>query len=146
MIANPEKQAVIEQGLEHAAETLGDIVPLVMARVYARTPAARDMFDHYGLGARARLEAEMVDNSLYCVMTWFVRPEEIKGLLYTSVPHHNDALEVPADWYSDMLRDVINIVVETLPSEAANEQAIWREVESGLIAAIEATRPYFHRG
>jgi len=43
---------------------------------------------------RARLEGEMMEQPLYCRMTWFECPGEVTGLLMTSVPHHKQTLEV----------------------------------------------------
>ena len=65
------KRALVERGLERAGDAIGDITAPLMERFYAAFPDAEASFDHHGLGRRALLEAEMVGNVAYCLMTWF---------------------------------------------------------------------------
>ncbi|MBK8375000.1 hypothetical protein [Sphingorhabdus sp.] len=136
MTPAPTKQQLVERSLERAADILGDITAPLMARYYAAHPAAADSFAHHGLGRRDLLEAEMVGNVLYCLMTWFERPEEIRIIFYDSVPHHADTLKVGADWYGGMLDTGIALIEETLPTDAADERAAWAEMRDGMAAAI----------
>ena len=76
-VANPG-QAAIEARLERAAEVLGDLTAPVMAEFYCRYPDARASFAHHSPHNPARLEAEMVGNTLYYVMTWFESPTEAR--------------------------------------------------------------------
>ena len=55
-----DRLAIIEAGLERAADQLGDVTAPVMAEFYARFPAARASFSHHMPGNPASLEAEMV--------------------------------------------------------------------------------------
>ena len=66
----------------------------MIAAFYERFPEAQAAFDRLSLGKRARLEGEMVEQALYCLMTWFECPGEVTGELMTSVPHHKQTLEV----------------------------------------------------
>jgi hypothetical protein len=127
-----EKLALLERGLMRAAEMIGDITPVVMARYYARYPDAAVSFDHHGIGRTAALEAGMVDNCLYCVMYCIERPTEIEILLEGSVPHHHFTLNVPAAWYQGLLDTVIDVIVETVPANTADEQQLWEEVREQL--------------
>lgn len=136
------KLALVEKSLERAAEAIGDITAPLMARFYAVYPAAEASFEHHGLGKRALLEAEMVGNVLYCLMTWFERPEEIRIILYDSVPHHQETLKVEAGWYEGMLWAGIDLFEETLPEHAADERAVWEEMRSGLAETIAKARSF----
>lgn len=142
MQGNAEKLALVECSLERAADALGDITAPLMARFYAAHPAAQASFDHHGLGKRDLLEAEMVGNVLYCLMTWFERPEEIRIILFDSVPHHLETLKVEPDWYQGMLDAGIDLIAETLPASAADERAVWAEMRSGLAEAIARARSF----
>lgn len=93
-MAPATSQALLERGLERAAETLGDVTEPVIAAFYERFPEAQATFDRLSLGNRSRLEGEMVAQALYCLMTWFEYPDEVRGVLMTSVPHHKQTLEV----------------------------------------------------
>lgn len=134
--------ALIERSLERAADALGDITAPLMARFYAAHPAAQASFEHHGLGKRALLEAEMVGNVLYCLMTWFERPEEIRIILYDSIPHHQETLKVEAGWYQGMLLAGIDLIEETLPDNAADERATWEAMRSGLAETIAKARSF----
>ena len=94
-----EKMALIEVSLMRAADKIGDLTEPVMSHFYQRYPQARESFERLACGNHARLEAVMVENVLYCIMQWFERPEEIRIILYGSVPHHQETLKVGADWY-----------------------------------------------
>jgi hypothetical protein len=136
------KLALVERSLERAAGAIGDITAPLMARFYAAHPAAEASFEHHGLGKRALLEAEMVGNVLYCLMTWFERPEEIRIILYDSVPHHQETLKVEAGWYEGMLWAGIELIEETLPLDAADERAAWEEMRAGLAETIAKARSF----
>lgn len=136
------KLALIERSLERAADALGDITAPLMARFYAAHPAAQASFEHHGLGKRALLEAEMVGNVLYCLMTWFERPEEIRIILYDSVPHHQETLKVDASWYEGMLWAGIDLIEETLPKDAADERAAWEAMRTGLSETLAKARSF----
>lgn len=127
-----EKMALLDCGLMRAAEAIGDITPVVMARYYARYPEAAASFDHHGLGNTKSLEGEMVENCLYCVMHCIERPTEVEILLDTSVPHHHFTLDVPIVWYQGLLDTVIDVIAETVPAEAADEQRVWAEIRERL--------------
>lgn len=97
------KHDLLERGLERAAECLGDVTGPVMAAFYEQFPEAQATFDRLSPGNRARLEGEMVAQTIYCLMTWFKFPGEVEGVLMTSVPHHEQTLEVRPDWYEGLL-------------------------------------------
>ena len=132
------KHQIVESALERAAEQLGDVTPLVMARFFARCPGAEASFVHHWPHNPARLQAEMVDNALYCIMTWFERRTEIEIILYTSVPHHVETLKIPAEWYRELLGATVDILAETCPADAAEEAALWVELRTALTGLVDA--------
>ena len=136
------KLHLLEAGLTRAAETLGDVTVPVISAFYARYPDAQASFRHHSPANPASLEAEMVGNVLYCLMTWFERPEEIRIILYDSVPHHQETLKVDPGWYEGMLWAGIELIEETLPPDAADERAAWEAMRVGLAETIAKARSF----
>jgi hypothetical protein len=128
---------LIEQTLNRTAEQVGDITGPVMARYYQRFPEAMTAFDTHAQGNRPRLEGEMVERALYCLMYWFESPGEIEILLSGSVLHHNDTLQVPPTWYNELLQATAEVIVETIPPENSAELAAWEALCSDLREVIE---------
>lgn len=135
-----EKMALIEVSLMRAADKIGDLTEPVMSHFYQRYPQARESFERLACGNHARLEAVMVENVLYCIMQWFERPEEIRIILYGSVPHHQETLKVGADWYEAMLASGVDLIVGTIPPEESQELALWEEIRQGFAMAIDVAR------
>lgn len=131
-----ERLGLIERGLERAAEQLGDITPLVMAAFYARFPDARASFVHHASWNPERLEAEMVDNALYCAMTWFERRSEIEIIFDQSVPHHQHTLKIPPEWYGGLLAATLDVLEPTVPEDALEERSAWAALRSGLLERV----------
>ncbi len=131
--------AIIEAGLERAADQLGDVTAPVMAEFYSRFPAARASFTHHMPSNPASLEAEMVGNTLYYVMTWFEKPIDARIAFDSSVPHHRVALDVPPDWYRGFIEAFLDVVE---PAAVANEadRAAWQELRAGLVGLVERNR------
>lgn len=130
------KRELLEQTLERAAESVGDITGPTMERFYAGFPDARDAFDRLCVGNRQHLEERMVENCLYCMMEWYGRPGEVRGLIEDQIPHHIRTLEVSAEWYWEMLRASLEVIIETIPADAQAERAIWAEMSDGLKTTI----------
>jgi hemoglobin-like flavoprotein len=123
------RQALLERGLDRAAERLGDVTGPVMAEFYQRFPEAQAAFDRLSLGNPAKLEGEMVAQALYCLMTWFEYPGEVKGVLMSSVPHHKQTLEVRPEWYEGLLASSCAVLGACA---AEDTHQVWRDVESEL--------------
>jgi hypothetical protein len=104
---------------------------------YSRYPDAREAFQRHGFGKPERLEADMVDTALYCLMTWLERPVEVAIMLYSSVPHHRNTLQVGPEWYRGLLASVIDVVAATVPAEAAEDRALVETVRTGLFDVID---------
>lgn len=136
---------LLEASLERAADTVGDITGPVMARFYEAFPLARDAFEHHGLGGREKLEAQMVENALYYAMTWLDRAHEIRIALGSSVPHHQETLTIPPDWYRGLMDSVVDVIVETIPPNELGELRVWKTIRSELDDTIEASRSTFVR-
>ena len=134
-----ERLVIIEAGLGRAAEALGDITAPVMTEFYARYPAAQASFAHHMPSNPASLEAEMVGNTLYYVMTWFEKPIDARIAFDSSVPHHRVALDVPPDWYRGFIEAFLDVVE---PAAVANEadRAAWQELRAGLVGLVERNR------
>jgi len=130
---------LIEQGLERAAEALGDITQPVMTEFYARYPDARASFVHHSPLKPASLEAEMVGNTLYYVMSWFENPVEARIAFDSSVPHHRVALDVPPDWYRGMIEAFLAVVEPAAIADEADREA-WQVLREGLVGLVERNR------
>ena len=139
-MTNPAGQAAIEARLERAAAVLGDLTAPVMAEYYGRFPEARASFVHHAPHGPERLEAEMVGNTLYYVMTWFESPVEARIYFDTSVPHHRVALDVSPDWFRGMIDALIDVVERAAPAQDAAEQQAWDEVREALVGLVERNR------
>lgn len=134
-----ERSKVIEQGLERAAERLGDITAPVLAEFYRRFPAAKDSFVYHSPPKPELLEAEMVGNTLYYAMTWFERPDEVRFAFDSSVPHHRVALEVPPEWYAGFIEAFVDVIVPAAVASSA-DQAVWQELREALVGLVEGNR------
>ena len=134
-----QRQQIIEAGLERAAEVLGDVTVQVMAEFSRRYPDARASFQHHSPHNPASLEAEMVGNALYYVMTWFESPAEARIAFDSSVPHHRVALGVPPDWYRGFIEAFLD-VVEPAAAPVGDEITAWAELRDGLIGLVERNR------
>ena len=134
-----QRQQLIEAGLQRAAETLGDVTGPVMAEFYRRYPDAQASFAHHSPANPASLEAEMVGNALYYVMTWFEAPAEARIAFDSSVPHHRVALGVPPDWYRGFIEAFLD-VVEPAAVASDQERAVWSELRENLVGLVERNR------
>ncbi|HOB14668.1 MAG TPA: hypothetical protein PK680_07025 [Novosphingobium sp.] len=134
-----DHQARIEAGLERAAVVLGDVTAPVMAEFYRRYPDAQASFVHHLPGNPASLEAEMVGNTLYYVMTWFETPAEARIAFDSSVPHHRVALGVPPDWYRGFIEAFLD-VVEPAAVIDEGDRRVWAELREALVGLVERNR------
>lgn len=133
------RQQAVEAGLERAAATLGDVTAPVMAEFYRRFPDACASFAHHSPTNPGSLEAEMVGNALYYVMTWFASPSEARIAFDSSVPHHRVALDVPPDWYRGFIEAFLDVVAPAaIASEA--DRAVWEELRARLVELVERNR------
>ena len=132
------RRHLLETALGRAAMRLGDPTAPIMAEFYRRFPDARASFEHHWPGKADRLEAEMVGNVLYFLMTWHERRAEVEIAFGTSVPHHAVALAVPPAWYGGMI-DAAIAVLSDGDAEAA-EQAMWQDMRGAFAQLVEASR------
>ncbi len=139
-MADAEKLRLIEQSLFRATEQIEDFTAPVMARLDARYPAVAASFEHHGLGKPDKLRAEMMDNLIYCMMTWFERPDEVRILLSAPSPLPHETLHVQAAWYAGPLQAGIHVTAETVPADATDEHAAWDAMRDGIRLAIEEAR------
>lgn len=110
-----------------------------MAEFYRRCPDAKASFQHHSPHNPASLEAEMVGNALYYVMTWFESPGEARIAFDSSVPHHRVALGVPPDWYRGFLEAFLD-VVEPAAAASVADKPVWLELREGLVGLVERNR------
>lgn len=138
-MADPRK-GKIEARLERYAEAAGDPTGPVMALFYKRFPDARASFVHHSPNDPGKLEAEMVGNTLYYLMTWFESPVEARIYFDTSVPQHRVALEVPPDWYRGFIEATIDVIEAAVSPADATETEAWSEVRAALVGLVERNR------
>ncbi|WP_296679740.1 hypothetical protein [Novosphingobium sp.] len=134
------RTAHIEARLKRYAEEQGDPVAAVMAAFYARYPDAQANFCHHSPGNPAKLEAEMVGNTLYYMMTCFESPVETRIYFDTSVPQHRVALDVPPDWYRGFIEATIEVVEAATPASSRDEGAAWSDMRGALVGLVERNR------
>jgi hypothetical protein len=138
-----EKIRLLEVGLARAADLIGDVTAPAMERFYSSYPDARESFKEHG-GANARqLEGEMVERTIYCLMDWLERRAEVEILLFQSVPHHIDTLNVRTEWYRGLIDAVIDVIAATIPPENNAELTVWNEIRHELGDMIERSRREF---
>ena len=135
-MSDQEKLAVVEQILTRAAEGVGDITAPTMASFYQRFPEARSAFEQHGGANINKLEGEMVEQALYCLMCWFDSPAEIKILLAGSVPHHETVLDVQPEYYQGLLVAAAEVIQATIPSGNKEELLVWQLLSDDLAELI----------
>jgi hypothetical protein len=133
-------KAAIEARLERYAESHGDPTGPVMAEYYRRFPDARASFVHHSPHDPAKLEAEMVGNTIYYLLCWFENPIEARIYFDTSVPHHRVALAVPPDWYRGLIEVVIDVIEAAESAPDPDEARAWRAMREGLVGLVERNR------
>lgn len=132
-----EKKALLYSSLERAAEHLGDITPQVMALYYERYPDARQRFDELNNRGRLRLEGEMVEQVLYCLMTWYDSSGGIESILVNTIPHHVDTLNVRPQLFSELITAVCDTVTVTIPLHETGELSVWRKLHETMKSLVE---------
>lgn len=127
---------LFENSLRRAAESIGDITAPSLKRFYARFPEAGRAFEAHGHGKRAKLEAQMVETALFCLMRWLEEPHEVISLLTSSVPHHQATLTVELLWYEGLIAAVLDTVATAIPANATEELAVCSDVRLRLLRAV----------
>jgi hypothetical protein len=135
-----DKPAIIESILMRAAGQIGDVTAPAMEAFYRLHPEAIASFESLSRGWRCRLEGQMIENTLYCLMRWFEAQGEITIMLLESVPHHDETLHVPADWYHDLIDVTAEVIATTIPVANTEETSVWREVRNDLRRVIDTGR------
>ena len=135
---NNEKLAVLEEILCRAAEQLGDITPIVLERFFARSPGSKALFDHHGGQNSKRVQADMVESVLYCLMVWFERRTEIEIMFGHTVPHH-EMLNISPDDFAGLLASTMEVIEQTIPASNTTQQAVWAELKTDLLALVSSS-------
>ena len=108
-----------------------------MTQYYASHPGAKISFQDHGLGNSVKLEAEMVESVIYCLLNWYERPEEIRIMFGSTVPHHKHALNVSTEWFAGLIDAAITIISDTIPETSAEELTVWAEIRTGFQTLVE---------
>ncbi len=135
-----EKIMLLETSLERTAEQLGDITAPVMKRYYEIHPGARASFREHGLGNTVKLEAEMVESVVYCLMNWLDRPQEIRIMFGSTVPHHEETLHVKTDWFRGLVDAAVHVIAQTIPIARQDERNLLEEIHQGINNLIADAR------
>jgi hypothetical protein len=130
--AAPPAADLLDRILQRAADRLGDLRPDVMARFYARFPEAPALFETESAGHREVLEGQMVEQTLYCLMTWVERPVEVRIVLQSTVPHHEAALHASDRLFTGFLDAVVETIAGTIPAEAGAERDLLAAIHAAL--------------
>lgn len=131
-------KALLDSSLERAADRLGDITPHVMSLLYSRFPEARERFETLYPGGRERLEQEMVEQALFCLMEWLNDRAVIEIILTTTIPHHAEVLAVAPKLFSGLVTAVCDTITATIPAHETAEHAVWAELHAAIQAQVEA--------
>lgn len=134
---DPARQALLETILEAAADKLGDITPATLALYYSRYPEARQSFVEHGCGYTQRLELEMVDSALYCLMIWFERPLEVEIIYSDAVPHH-ELLKIPVVFFAGLQEALVDVIDGTLADTDTAAKAFLAQVKNQLVTLIQS--------
>lgn len=129
---DPGKVKLLNLGLERAADRLGDVTPLAIQRFLDQFPQADAAFELHWSGSRRELEGQMVENALYCLMTWLEDPQDVACLLTDSVPHHKLTLHVDPAWYGGLIDATAEVIAETIPEEFVDEIVVWQGLRADL--------------
>lgn len=128
---------LIDSILERVGDTLGDITAQVMARYYAAMPQAIERFEFHQPVRREKLEGEMVEQALYCLMRWHSDRSEIEIILSTTVPHHLFALDIPLALFTGMMDAVCETVAVTIPESETDELRCWQDMQRDIRLLME---------
>lgn len=129
-----ERRNLFNSSLERAANLLGDITPRVLELYFSRCPDALDAFEHHRPGSAARLQSEMVSQTLYCLMEWLENPLVVEILLMGTIPHHLTTLHVSPQHFLELIRATSHTIMATIPATANDERAVWEELQHDLEA------------
>jgi hypothetical protein len=129
------KQSVLDTILIRAAEQLGDVTEPIMAAYYEQFPEGRKIFTEHGIAGVSKLEAEMVETTLYCMAYWFENKLDVQIILDQTVPHHVDTLRIPLIYFAGLITVAAEVLGETIPNTSPDEKLIWDE----LIQALDQT-------
>lgn len=110
---------LIDRCLEFTAEQYGDLHPPVLEKYYERLPGAKAELERHDNSGE--LQHSMVEQALYCLMTWFVRPMEVQIVLRDTVPHHIQTLDVPLRYFEGLMNAFLDVVEEAVPLKAEAE-------------------------
>lgn len=130
---------------ERLAELRGDITREVIELYYARFPDARASFERHGCGNCAELEGRMVASTVYLLFEWVEQKSTARIEQGTTIPHHNDSLEVGPRWYLGLIDAVLVILFETIPPDCADERRLWLRVRSEIAGYLDQLRSEFWR-
>ncbi len=131
-----DKSALLATTLGRAAEQLGDITPHVYARYYAAYPEARGHFVQLQPEDSARLEGEMVEQILFCLMEL---PEDriyIEIILLHTVPQHLEDLDLPLSLFDGLICAVRDVIGDLIPAANASERSAWYELAADLLGMV----------
>ena len=121
---------LIDRCLAFAADKIGDLHPPVLEKYHDRLPGAKaELARHDDSG---ELEHSMVEQALYCLMTWFVRPMEVQIVLRETVPHHIPTLMVPLPYLEEPINALIDVVGEAVPLTAEAERMTLNKLQKEL--------------
>ena len=121
---------LIDRCLAFAADKIGDLHPPVLEKYHDRLPGAKaELARHDDSG---ELEHSMVEQALYCLMTWFVRPMEVQIVLRETVPHHIQTLMVPLPYLEQPITALIDVVGEAVPLTAEAELMTLNKLQKEL--------------
>ncbi len=127
-LAAKRSAELVDAILERASDVLGDITSHVMQRYYAAMPQAKERFAFHNPNRPSKLEGEMIEQALYCLMRWHTDRSEIEIILDTTVPHHMYALDISLELFTGMMDALCETVAETIPASAVDELRCWQEM------------------
>jgi hypothetical protein len=123
---------MLDRILSRAVDRLGDLRPAVMTRFYGKYPETRALFSEQSAGHPQRLEGEMVEQTLYCLMTWVERPAEVAIVFRSTVPHHEAALNVSPGLFLGFVDAVVHVLLTTSPPRHPEERALLESLRAAL--------------
>lgn len=141
-MSRQDKSRALEEVLEQAAESIGDVTRPVLELLYQRMPKARQAFAQHGGRKLGELEASMVEQVLYCLMTWYERPVEVEIILRETVPHHIETLDIPQEVFDGLLCATLDLLESSVIEPNAMQCSSLEELRRELSTIIGGASSY----